>query len=319
MTPTMNPTTTTARVDDADVARLLGYDDAYAAVEHSFRLLGSGEAHNFVRQRDTVGHATLNVMWAMIPALDVMGIKSYPVVRTDVTQGSALTLVLYRWSTGQLLAVMDAESLSQRRTAAASAVATTLLARPDSAVLSIVGCGLQAAGQVRAVAAVMPGLRTVLVSGRDEHRRTAFVESARRDLDVDVRAATPSEAAAEADVLVTATGASEPVLDGALVRPGTHVNAVGANSLQRRELDQALLRAAALVVVDSVEVAAAEGGDLVLNGIDPGATTELADVVTGAHQGRTDADDITVFTSHGLAVQDVACGALVHERLTSPG
>jgi ornithine cyclodeaminase/alanine dehydrogenase len=122
---------------------------------------------------------------------------------------------------------------------------------------------------------------------------------------------TPASAVPRADVVVTATSAAEPLFDGSLLRPGTHVSAVGSNHASRRELDGAVFRRAAHVVVDSRAVAGGECGDLLANGLDPADATEFAEVHAGRVPGRIDPDDITVFESHGLALQDLVCAVRV--------
>lgn len=306
-------------LSERDVAELLPVDDAIAAVEQAFRLLTEDEAVNAPRQRSRAGVTTLNVMWAIAPSLDVMGVKTYPVTRTDVSKGSVLTVVLYACSSGDLLGVIEADLLGQRRTAAASAVATRALARPESETLAVFGAGYQAEAQVRAVARVLPRLRCVRVVGRSPARRDAFVASLRDELGLDVRVADPEEAVRSADVIVTATGSTEPLFDGAWMRPGTHVNAIGSNLPTGREVDRATLTRAARIAVDAADVAASESGDLLLNGVPVQRTTELGRIVVGAATGRRSSEDITVFESQGLAVQDVVCGAHILRRAREGG
>ena len=185
----------TLYLHDADVSELLPLQDAVTCVEQAFRLLSEGTAVNVVRRRTLVEHVSLNVMWAAAPTLGVLGVKEYPVVRGDVTQGAVLTLLLHSFTTGELLAVVKADRLGQLRTGAASAVATRVLARPDSQTLAVYGCGFQAETQVLAQAAVLPQLRAVRVVGRGAQRRDEFVSRIRRALDIEVTTAHPQEAA----------------------------------------------------------------------------------------------------------------------------
>jgi ornithine cyclodeaminase/alanine dehydrogenase len=135
----------------------------------------------------------------------------------------------------------------------------------------------------------------------------------RRRIGLTFEAAEPQDAVRNADVLVTATGSSEPVFDGARLAPGTHINAVGSNLAQKRELDVQTLRRADRVVADSAEVARLESGDLLMNGFDWDGLEELGPIVAGQASGR-EADEITVFESHGLALEDLACAVRVLRR-----
>lgn len=309
----------TLYLDDAAVSALLPMPDAISCVDRAFRLLAVGAANNEVRHRSTVGGTTMNVMWAMAPTESVMGVKEYPVVRRDVTQGVTLTLLLHAFDSGELLAVVQADVLGQLRTGAASAVATGVLARPDSGVLAVYGSGFQAETQVLGLAQVLPELRTVRVVGRDEQRRNQFISRLRARLAVNVVASTAREAAEQADVIVTATGAAEPVLLGNWVRPGTHINAVGSNVAKKREIDRSLLEKTALVVVDDREVAAAECGDLIANSWNQTEVVTLGDVLTERASSRSTAAEITLFESQGLALQDVVCAGLVYTRAVERG
>ena len=309
----------TTMLSEGEVRDLLTFADAVEAVEDAFGMLGRGEATNHPRQRGEAGGAVLNVMWALAPALGAMGVKSYPIVRSDVTQGSSFTFLLYGLPGGELDAILEADVLGQRRTGAASAVATRHLARPESEVLAVFGAGWQAESQVEAMAQVLPNLRHVLVVGRSPERRDRFAAKMSRRLGLPVEAAEPDAAARDADVVVTATGSAEPVFDGALLAPGAHVNAVGSNVAAKRELDAETLRRADRVVADSAEVARLESGDLLRNRFDWERLEELGLIVAGRQPARRSPDEITVFESHGLAIEDLACAVRVLARARELG
>jgi len=300
-------------IGDAVVDQLLPPAAAVAAVGTAFDLLATGTAHDQPRERSSAGGVTLNVMSAIAPTLDAVVVKSYPVVRTGTHRASVITILVYGHRTGELRALLQGDLLGRRRTAAASAVATRAMARPESSTVCLFGTGYQAPAQVTALAEVLPKLDTVVVVGRTTERAETTARALRDALPrLRVEAETsPERAVPRADVVVTATGASEPLFDGGLLRPGTHVNAVGSNDARRRELDAAVFRRAAHVVVDSVEVARKECGDLLANGLDPGTATAFASVHAGRVPGRTHPDDITVFESHGLALQDLVCAVRV--------
>ena len=299
-------------LDDTVVDHLLPPGAALACVETAFDLLASGAAHDQPRARTTMDGVTLNVMSAIAPTLDAAVVKSYPVVRTGTYRASVITILLYDAS-GRLRALVQGDLLGQRRTAAASAVATRAMARPDSSTVCLFGTGFQAPAQVTALVDVLPKLDTVLVVGRSTERAEVTARILReRHPRLRVEPGTNAEdAVPRADVVVTATGAAEPLFDGNLVRPGTHVNAVGSNDARRRELDATVFRRAAHVAVDSPTVAVVECGDLLANGLDPATATPFAEVHAGRVPGRTDTADITVFESHGLALQDLVCAVRV--------
>lgn len=308
-------------IDDAVVDRVLSPAGAVAAVDTAFGLLAAGTAHDRPRERSAAGGVTLNVMSAIAPTLDAVVVKSYPVVSAGTHRGSVITILVYGHRTGELRALLQGDLLGRLRTAAASAVATRAMARPESSTVCVFGTGFQAPAQVTALAEVLPKLDTVLVVGRTAERAEATAR-ALRDAHPRLRVepgTSPERAVPRADVVVTATGASEPLFDGALLRPGTHVNAVGSNAAGRRELDATVFRRAAHVVVDSVEVAAKECGDMLANGLDPRTATAFAAVHAGRVPGRTDQDDITVYESHGLALQDLACAVRVIDAANAAG
>lgn len=304
---------------ETDVESLLPIPEAIEVVEKAFGLLGRGEATNYPRRRGTTQGAVLNVMWAMAPTLGAMGVKVYPIVRTDVTQGSSFTFLLYGLPEGKLEAILEADRLGQRRTGAASAVATQYLARPESETLTVFGSGWQAESQVEAVVRVLPRLRRVYVVGRSPKRRDAFIEKMRERLNLPVEAAEAEEAVRVADVLITITGSTEPVFDGAWLKEGTHINAAGVSFPDKRELDAETLQRAGRVVADAAEAARIDSGDLLRNSFEWERLEELGPIVAGDIPGRRTEEEITVFESQGLALQDLACAVRVLDRAREVG
>ncbi|WP_051342977.1 ornithine cyclodeaminase family protein [Pseudonocardia spinosispora] len=308
-------------IDDAMVDRLLPPKAAHSCVKHAFELLARGDASDQARERSGIDDVTVNVMSAIAPTLDAVVVKSYPVVRTDVFRASVITILLHSHSTGTLRALVRGDLLGRRRTAAASAVAARVMARPESSTVCLFGTGFQAPAQVDALVEVLPQLTTVLVVGRDARRAevTAAALRAAHPL-LRVESGTCAETAVpRADVVVTATSAATPLFDGRLLAPGTHVTAVGSNDARRRELDAVVIDRAAHVVVDSRAVAVKECGDLLANGFDPTTVTEFAEVQAGQAVGRARAEDITVFESHGMALQDLVCSVHVVDAARTAG
>ena len=217
-------------------------------------------------------------------------------------------ILLFRPETGEPLAMLDGRLITEMRTAAASAVATQLLARSEASVLAILGSGVQALSHLQALALVRP-LREVRVWSP----RNAQAFAARHGVKA---AASPEEAVRGADLVVVATSSQTPVLYGRWLSPGTHVNAVGATRPDWRELDDDLLTRAR-VYVDSREAAGQESGDVMAA---RDVVGEIGEVVSGAKPGRRSAAEITLFKSVGVAVEDVAAAALVYnaaQRTTS--
>ncbi|MBX7554603.1 ornithine cyclodeaminase family protein [Streptomyces sp. NPDC004232] len=226
------------------------------------------------------------------------------------------------------LALLDATSITEIRTAAASAVATDLLARKDAEVLAVLGTGAQAREHIRAISRVRP-LREIRVWGRTPVRARTLADECASLLPTSSDRTTAlwvtraAEAVAGADVICTVTAAVEPVLDSAWVAPGTHINAVGAVFPGRRELTGDLVARSA-VLTDSRESALTEAGDLLVPMREGRLTAghirgEIGEVLLGTCAGRTSDDEITVFESLGLAVQDVISAHSVHRRAVGEG
>ncbi|CAM5211449.1 Ornithine cyclodeaminase family protein OS=Castellaniella sp OX=1955812 GN=EPN31_01120 PE=4 SV=1 [Castellaniella denitrificans] len=307
-------------LSDAVVASTLPIAQAVDCVEAAFRSLAQGRAVNAVRRRMAVDRAVMNVMWACAPSVGMMGVKSYVTVGRGVTQGTALALMLYSMDTGALLALMDANRLGQLRTGAASAVATRAMANPDPGALSIYGTGFQAEYQARALLGILPTIAEVRVVGRDAHRRDLFIERLAGEFGgVRFLPADPKTAASSADVIVTATNAGTPLFEAGWLRPGTHINAVGSNAPEKMEIGRQVLERADLILVDDLEVARKECGDLLANQWDMARIGTLGELLIGGRPGRGRRDEITLFESQGLAMLDVMCGAAVMAQARREG
>jgi ornithine cyclodeaminase len=252
-------------------------------------------------------------------------VKLVTVMPGNAARGLPTVQALVVWLdavTGRPLALLDGTTVTAMRTGAASGVATRLLARTDAATLAILGVGGQAEWQVRAVLAARP-IRRVLVFARSPDARAEFAARMSAETGVEVATAASAEAAVrEADVICCATTATEPIFDADWVRPGTHVNGIGAFRLGMVEMPPALFARAALVAVDARAAALAEAGDVVA-AIAAGSTTEgnLTEIgaVAADWVERRAPDAITVFKSVGLAIQDVAAAELIAARLLGPG
>ena len=304
---------------EAEVGSLLPMSAALDAVEESFRALGAGEAQNQPRRRARVRGGMLHNLSASLPSRRAVGIKAYATVRGRAN----FLVVLWDSQTGDAKAFIEADRLGQIRTGAASGVASKYLARPGADVLGMIGTGWQARAQVEAICAALP-IRQVRVFGRDADRRREFSDSMATVTGVEVVPVESAEAAVRgASVVATMTSSATPVLLGEWLEPGVHVNAAGSNAIDRQELDAEALRRADLVFADQLEGARLESGDLAA-AIEAGAigweqVVEFGEVVAGSRTGRTSDDQVTIFESQGLAVQDVAAAAYVYEQARAQG
>lgn len=290
---------------------------AVELVEESFRRLGAGAVNHPRRRVVLENSAVLHYMAAGDNQDGLLGAKLY-VTRPGV--GARFLVVLFDAERASLLATIDANALGQIRTGAASGVATRHLARADAAMLGVIGSGFQAETQVEAVAAVRP-LRAVRVYSRSAEKRAAFAERMSRRLLLAVEAVETARAAVEqSDIVITITNARQPVLEGAWLANGCHVNAAGSNHIRRREIDAAAVERSAVIVVDSIEQAKMEAGDLV-GAVEEGhldwqRVAELSDIVAGRAAGRRSPDEITLFESQGLAAEDLAVAHYVYRKVT---
>ena len=299
---------------EADVRQLLTMPIALEAVESSFRRLAEGAALVHPRRRlHLQGFSYLHYMAAADGAGGYEGMKIY----TSSRHGLRFMIPLFRANTGELLAFIEADYLGQMRTGAATGVATKLLAREDARAVGIIGTGVQARTQLEAIVAERK-VERVFAFGRDANRREKFAEEMSAKLGVPVKAeANAEETARQSEILVTATTSKEPVLKGAWLRPGMHINAIGANFPEKRELDAEAIARADAIFVDSCEQSKMEAGDLIQafreNPERWNKVRELSTLFTSGVAGRGSPDQITIFKSNGIAIQDVVTAGKVYE------
>jgi ornithine cyclodeaminase/alanine dehydrogenase-like protein (mu-crystallin family) len=294
-------------------------DAALPTVEAAFRKLALDEAENVPRQRCQTDQVMLHVLPAAAKTLGTIGFKAY----TTGKFPAKFHVTLYDPKTGEMTALIQADYLGQVRTGAASGVATRKLARPDATTVGLFGTGKQARTQLLAVCQVRKVSR-VHVYGRDNERRKQFAAEMSRECGTEVvPVAAPGEAAKGLDIVITATTSREPVLMGEWVADGAHLNVIGSNYLSKSEIDVEVLRRAALVAVDSKEQAKLEAGDFVA-ALKAGVlhwqdVSELSQILVGRHPGRQTPQDVTVFKSLGLGVEDIAVAAKVVELARQRG
>lgn len=306
-----------------EVESLLSMPTCIGLMEQALTSLARGEAILPLRPVIRIpGSANaFAVMPAYSSALQAAGAKLISVYPDN--HGTALDshqglVILFDGANGRPLAIMDAASITAIRTAAVSGVATRLLARGDARTVLILGAGVQGRTHVDAMLAARP-FRRVVVWSRTAAHAEALVAEARRRHPARIEAATDLRAAVEeADVICTVTASRQPVLFGDWLRPGTHLNAVGASVPTARELDTAAVQRAR-IFVDRRESALAEAGDLLVpmreGAISAGDIRgEVGEVLIGAVGGRGSDDEITLFKSLGLAIEDLACARYLHDR-----
>lgn len=306
-------------LSEQDIQDLLPMERALECVEASFAAQAQGRAVNRSRERILLAHTSLHYMAAALTEEKWLGMKIYTVARQDLR----FVVLLFDAERGQLMALMQADYLGRIRTGAASGVATKLLARPGASRAGLIGTGRQARTQLEAVAKVRK-LSVAKVFGRDEKRREDFCREMRARLGVPVEPAGSAEEAARfGDIVITATSSSQPVVLGEWLRPGTHVNAIGANMANRRELDCQALNKAAVIAVDSLEQCQREAGDLIQGLAELGrgweGVVEMHSIVTGARSARGSEEEITLFKSTGIALWDVAVAGYVYRQALEKG
>jgi alanine dehydrogenase len=317
----------TLLLNRADVEQILDVSSVIEAVEGGFADFSAGRivmpVRTAVRVSDPPG--VMLVMPCAMTASKALGTKIVSVFPRNPTRGLPTIPALYAlldYETGMPIAVMDAGLITGLRTAAASAVATKYLAREDAKTLGILGTGVQGLYHALAIPAVRK-IEKIVVIGSSAEKSRAFAESLGGKVSAEIVAAGSIDEVAAADIVVTGTTSASPLFSGSLLRPGAHVNNVGSHSMTAREMDtEAVVRST--VVVDSYDAAWAESGDIMIP-IDEGAITrehvvaELGEVVLGKKPGRSNAQELTLFKSNGLAFQDAVTAALALERAKAAG
>jgi ornithine cyclodeaminase/alanine dehydrogenase-like protein (mu-crystallin family) len=299
-----------------DVRATLSMAEGLRLLDAAARKIADGSAMNAPRQRVNSGAAVLQVLPAALDGR--VGHKTY----TVAPRGPRFWVTLYS-PEGELLALIEANTLGQIRTGAASGLATRYLARRDARVLAIIGTGFQARTQVEAICAAHP-IERVVAWGRDPGRLHAFCSELGARLDREIAPAESAEAAVRAaDVVATMTSASTPVVLGAWLQPGTHVNAAGSNRANAAEIDVEAVRRAAIVAVEDVAQARVEAGELILaqaaGTFAWSRAIRLADIVAGQAAGRTDDAQITLFESLGVGIWDIAVANHIYDRCVEAG
>jgi alanine dehydrogenase len=306
---------------EREVAELLPMKECIDALDEAFAHAGDGQVEIKPRSRIRMPNGFFHFMAAADAGHKVFGYKAYPSFAGP--GGSKFLVMLYDFESGQLLACIEAGRLGQIRTGAASGLATRYMAKDNAATAGIIGSGFQARSQLEAVCAVR-NIRQARVYSRRPERREEFARQMSERLNLEV---TPVDNAQEcvtsADVVVTITSARDPVLQGEWLAPGAHVNAAGGNHWMRREVDEDTVTRSEVIVVDDLDQARVECGDLMW----PEArgafrwdmAHELQEVVAGRVKGRPSDQSITLYESMGVALEDIAAAQLIYHKAKEQG
>ena len=312
-------------LSNEDINALLPMRECIQVLEDVFRQEAEGLVENRARQTVQLesGGGTGGFHRLMMGAAfgsGAFGFKSYTPSRPG---GMRYYVLLHDLKTGALSAFVEAKRLGELRTGGVAGLATKYMSRPDASCVGIIGTGREARAQIDAMCCVRP-IKQVKAYSRNTERREAFARemSVKHKIEV-VPVESGAECVRDVDIVITITSASSPVLEGAWLQSGMHVNAIGATSLIRRELDEEAVRRSQRIVVESLEQARDECGELIY-AAERGIlrwhrVLELSQVVSGAAPGRASADEITLFDSLGVASEDVAIAAYVLEKARSQG
>jgi alanine dehydrogenase len=297
---------------EGDVLSLLEMAGNIMVLEQAFGAWAQRNAVNRSRTRIVQENGVMHLLAAGVPSLGVMGFKTYTVFRS----GMRSVVMLFSSLDGHLLSIIEADWLGRMRTGATSGLATKYLARPDASVVGLIGAGKQAYTQVMGVCSVRQ-VRVVYVYSRRLFECEKFCNEMMHRLSIEVRpVASARQAIEDADIVITATTSPEPILPGDWLKSGCHINAIGSNWANRRELDLATLQRSSVIVTDSQEQARAEAGDFIIPAneglFDWSRVSDLTDVVAGRGPKRELSSDITLYKGVGIALEDVATAAHVY-------
>ena len=304
---------------DAEVDRVMSMADCVEVMEDAFQQAGQGDTWNRPRSRIRLPRGFHHLMAASVLGSGVFGLKTY----TSFRAGTRFLILLYDSATGDLLSLVQGARCSLLRTSAVSAVATRHMARENAATVGIIGTGFQGRGQLEGVCAVR-NIKSVKAYDRFPESASKFCEEMSEKLDLEFRQAESAEECVRgSDIVITMTTTRRPVLLGEWLEPGMHVNAAGSNHWIRQEVDDNVIRRSDRIVVDSLDDAKIEAGDL-LYSIERGVVRwdqihDLASVVAGRVSGRKSDEEITLFESQGIAVSDVAAAAYVYRKAKEQG
>ena len=302
-----------------DVKQVLTMELAIEGVEAGLRKMALEEAVNNPRNRCQTDHAVLHVLTAAAKTLGVLGFKAY----TTTKAGPRFHVTIYDGRTGEMAALIQADFMGQMRTGAASAVATKHLSRKDSTTVGLFGTGRQARTQLLGMTKVRK-ISKAHVWSRNEENRKAFAAEMAKMCGIEViPVGSPEEAAKNLDIVITATSSRDPVLKGEWVSPGQHLNIIGSNFLAKSEIDVEVVKRTNVIFIDSKDQGKIEAGDFnealdqkVIEWID---IQEIGRLVAGRTTGRESPQDVTMFKSLGIGLEDIAVAIKVFNKAKEAG
>lgn len=308
-------------LNEEEVAQLLPMNECIQALDRAFAHAAQGNTEIQPRSRMVMPNGMFHFLAAADSGAGVFGYKAYP--SFSGSGGARMMVMLFDYESGQLLSCMEGGRLGQIRTGAASGLATKYMANEDAAKVAVIGSGRQASTQLEAVCTVRQVSQAKVFSRRQE-RREEFARRMTESLNLEVTAVEDGqECVADADIVLVITSSREPVLQGEWLKEGAHVNAAGGNHWMRREIDQETVERAQVIVVDDLEQAKIECGDLIW----PQArgvfrwdmAHQLQDVVAGTISGRPTPQAVTLFESMGIGLEDIAAAHVVYQKALEQG
>lgn len=301
-------------ITDEQVREAISFDDALVAIKGAFMALGRSKAANLDRGRASIEGQTISAMGAVIPDLGVMGVKVYPTLKGKFN----FSISLFSIDDGRLLAVIDANALTELRTAATTLLAAQMLANPVAKKLAIFGSGIQAKAHAKAFLSHYPLASVRVVDPHGKPQELCDWISCTFDVEATVEQ-DPAGAASEADLIVLATRSKTALFPGTAPKKGAFVAAIGSSKPDTREIDDALLLRSSCIAVESWDQALQETGDFVLASRLPvERIVELGLLVAGRATVDRTKGDLALYKSVGIGLEDVALASAVLSRLTGP-
>ncbi|ALX47743.1 ornithine cyclodeaminase family protein [Lentibacillus amyloliquefaciens] len=308
----------TLYLTENDVVSLLPMNNAIQAVESGLIELGYGRAQNQPRHRVSVGNTLLNTMSASMQETNILGVKNY----ATTPEGPKAYFLLFS-DEAELLCLMEADELGRIRTGATTAMSTNYLARFNAKTLTMIGTGFQAETQLKAISEVRD-LDKVRVWSRRESSVQNFCQKLQSEIQAEIVPTSNLQTAVQgADIVTTVTSATEPVFNSEWLSEGVHLNAVGNNKVNEREIDSLTIQQMNTIVTDSIEQSKTESGDLVIAAQENVPVWDrvgsLSDLVTGSDYRRKSNSQMTMFKSNGLAIEDLAVAYHVYQKAKESG
>jgi len=298
-------------INEDEVKDILSIDKTIELTMESFKEYTLGRAYNMQRRRLRIKKGALHILPAAIPYKGVMGYKAY----TSFRSGLIFKVHLYSSESGEPIAIIEANELGRLRTAAASAVATKFLAKQNNEICSLFGAGFQAEKQLEALCKIN-NYKKIYLSSLHSDKGIMFAKKMEKIVDTRVTWDEDVEKiVSESDIITTITWANKPLFKHDWLRKGVHINAAGSNALIRAEIPEKTVEKADLIAVDNKDVAKVECGDI-LPSLEKGRIhwneiCEIGEVIAGYHPGRLNDEQLTIFESQGMGLQDIICAEFV--------